>query len=99
MSTSQSCRSQHARTGGFRILKKEQLTPATNRFVLEASWIAKAAQPGQFVMVRVDKHGERIPVTIADFDAQQGTVTIVVQEVGRTSRLIGNLKEGEIILD
>jgi ferredoxin--NADP+ reductase len=83
----------------FRILKKERLTPVTNRFVLDASWVARAAKPGQFVIVRVQKDGERIPVTIADFDAAKGTVTIVVQEVGRTSKLIGSLMEGQTVLD
>ncbi len=86
-------------TGRFRILKKERLTPVTNRFLLEAPWVARAAHPGQFVIVRVVQGGERIPVTIADFDADRGTVTIVVQEVGRTSKLFGALQEGEDVLD
>lgn len=85
--------------GGFRILKKERLTPVTNRFELAAPWVARAARPGQFVIVRVDKCGERIPVTIADVDAGQGTVTVVVQEVGRTSKLFGTLQEGQQLLD
>jgi ferredoxin/flavodoxin---NADP+ reductase len=86
-------------SGRFRILKKERLTPATNRFVLDAPWVARSARPGQFVIVRVHEHGERIPVTIADFDAAQGTVTVVVQEVGRTSKLFGGLMEGQEVLD
>jgi ferredoxin--NADP+ reductase len=90
--------SQHS-CGHFRILKKERLTPVTNRFVIEAPWVARAAKPGQFVIVRVRENGERIPVTIADFDAAQGTVTVVVQEVGRTSKLFGSLMEGEVVLD
>ncbi|MBI2105199.1 MAG: sulfide/dihydroorotate dehydrogenase-like FAD/NAD-binding protein, partial [Candidatus Omnitrophica bacterium] len=84
---------------GFRILKKERLTSVTNRFVLEAPWVARAARPGQFVIVRVHERGERIPVTIADFDPAQGTVTVVVQEVGRTSKLFGALTEGGVVLD
>src|SRR3989338_7861897 len=84
---------------GFRILKKERLTPGTNRFVIEAPWVARAAKPGQFVIVRVHERGERIPVTIADFDPAAGTVTVVVQEVGRTSKLFGSLMEGERVLD
>jgi ferredoxin--NADP+ reductase len=84
---------------GFRILKKERLTPVTNRFLLEAPWVARAARPGQFVIVRVHERGERIPVTIADFDPAQGTVTVVVQEVGRTSKLFGALTEGGVVLD
>src|SRR3989338_831118 len=85
--------------GPFRILKKERLTPVTNRFVLDAPWVARAAQPGQFVIVRVVEGGERIPVTIADFNAQAGTVTVVVQEVGRPSRLFGALQAGGTGLD
>ena len=85
--------------GLFRILKKERLTPVTNRFVLDAPWVARSARPGQFVIVRVQKEGERIPVTIADFDAAKGTVTVVVQEVGRTSKLFGSLMEGQTVLD
>ena len=85
--------------GRFRILKKERLTPVTNRFIVQAPWIARAAQPGQFVIVRVHEQGERIPVTIADFDRTQGTITVVVQEVGRTSKLFGALGEGQSILD
>lgn len=84
---------------GFRILSKERLTPVTNRFVLEAPWVARAAQPGQFVIVRVVEGGERIPVTIADFDAARGTITVVVQEVGRTSKLFGALQAGGTVLD
>lgn len=85
--------------GRFRILKKERLTPLTNRFLLEAPWVARSARPGQFVIVRVVRGGERIPVTIVDFNPAQGTVTIVVQEVGRTSKLFGSLQEGEEVLD
>ena len=96
--SSQGCGTQHT-CGGFRILKKERLTPATNRFVLEAPWVARAARPGQFVIVRVHERGERIPVTIADSDAAKGTITVVVQEVGRTSKLFGGLMEGQAVLD
>ncbi len=83
----------------FRIIMKESLTPVTNRFVIEAPWVARAARPGQFVIVRVHEKGERIPVTLADFDPDQGTITVVVQEVGRTSRLFGALAEGETVMD
>ncbi len=83
----------------FKILRKRELTPVTKFFVVEAPMVARKAQPGQFVIVRVTGNGERIPLTIADSDARAGTVTIVIQEVGKTSRLIGALKEGESILD
>jgi ferredoxin--NADP+ reductase len=75
------------------------LTPVTNRFVVEAPWVARAAKPGQFVIVRVHEHGERIPVTIADFDPAAGTVTVVVQEVGRSSKLFGALQQGQEVRD
>src|SRR3989338_8222496 len=86
-------------TGKFRILKKERLTPVTNRFILDAPWVARSAKPGQFVIVRVHKEGERIPVTIADLDATAGTITVVVQEVVRTSKLFGTLMENQEVLD
>lgn len=86
-------------SGPFRILKKEQLTPATNRFLISAPWVAKAAKPGQFVIVRVIENGERIPVTIADFDREAGTITVVVQEVGRTSKIFGSLLENQVVMD
>ena len=82
-----------------KIIEKRLLTPITKMFRFEASMIASAARPGQFVIVRVREGGERIPLTIADFDAKSGTVTIVVQEVGVTSRLLGAHEEGGNILD
>ena len=81
------------------IIEKRLLTPITKMFRFEAPMIAAAARPGQFVIVRVREGGERIPLTIADFDAKSETVTIVVQEVGVTSRLLGAHKEGDNILD
>jgi ferredoxin--NADP+ reductase len=82
-----------------KIIEKRLLTSVTKMFRVEAPMIAEAAQPGQFVIVRVREGGERIPLTIADFDAKSGLVTIVVQEVGVTSRLLSALKEGDNILD
>jgi ferredoxin--NADP+ reductase len=86
-------------SGPFKILKKERLTPSTNRFLIEAPFVARAARPGQFVIVRVIEDGERIPITIADADSTAGTITVVVQEVGRTSRIFGLLGENENVLD
>jgi len=83
----------------FKILEKRELTPVTKLFVVEAPMVARKARPGQFVIIRVTANGERIPLTIADFDAEAGTVTIVIQEVGKTSRLAGALAEGDEILD
>lgn len=82
-----------------RIRDKLELTPVTRLFVVDAPLVARHAQPGQFVIVRVDEHGERVPISITDFDAEAGTVTLVVQEVGRTSGLLCALQPGEELLD
>ena len=82
-----------------KILEKRSLTPVTKLFRVEASLVASAAKPGQFVIVRVREGGERIPLTIADYDRDKGTLTIVVQEVGTTTRLLGALEVGDDILD
>jgi len=83
----------------YRIVRKRDLTPVTKLFEIEAPLVAKRAQPGHFVIVRANERGERIPLTIADYDREKGTVTIVVQEVGRTSALINDLPEGGSLLD
>jgi len=83
----------------YRIAEKRVLTPVTKMFRVEAPLIARAARPGQFVIVRVHEDGERIPLTIADYDGATGLVTIVVQEVGATTRRLGALEAGESILD
>ncbi len=82
-----------------RIIAKRVLNPVTKLFQVEAPLIAAAAHPGQFVIVRVHADGERIPLTIADYDRERGEITIVVQEVGVTTRRLGALEEGETILD
>ncbi|TVR45648.1 MAG: sulfide/dihydroorotate dehydrogenase-like FAD/NAD-binding protein [Puniceicoccaceae bacterium] len=81
------------------IVEKRVLTPITKLFRVEAPLIARSARPGQFLIVRVREGGERIPLTIADYDAATGLVTIVVQEVGATTRRLGALEPGETILD
>lgn len=83
----------------FRILQRRDLTPITKLYVVQAPLVARKAQPGQFVIVRLDPRGERIPLTIADYDREKGTVTIVIQEVGKTSRDLGRLTAGDSILD
>ncbi len=83
----------------FRILYKEDLTPVLRLFVMEAPEIARKAQPGQFVIVRLDERGERIPLTIADYNREKGTITLVVQEVGASTKQMGRLQAGESILD
>ncbi len=82
-----------------RIIAKRALTPVTKLFRVEAPLIAKAARPGQFVIVRVHEDGERIPLTIAEYDRDKGEIVIVVQEVGVTTRRLGALEVGEEILD
>jgi ferredoxin--NADP+ reductase len=82
-----------------KIIAKQVLGPVTKLFRVEAPMVAAAARPGQFVIVRVHEGGERIPLTIAEYDRDRGEITIVVQEVGVTTRLLGALEEGEAILD
>ena len=81
------------------ILETRQLTPVTKLFRIEAPLIASSAKPGQFVMLRVRDGGERIPITIADYDRVKGTIVIVVQEVGATTKRVCALEAGEQILD
>ena len=82
-----------------RILETRMLTPVTKYFRIDAPLIAASAQPGQFVMLRVRDGGERIPITIADYDRDAGTITIVVQEVGATTRRVCAFEAGDEILD
>ena len=83
----------------YRIIKKDSLNPTVTRMVVEAPLAARGAQPGQFVILRVDEEGERIPLTIAGYDRQAGTVTIIYQIVGATTMALDRLKEGEAIRD
>ncbi len=82
-----------------RILETRRLTPVTKYFRIDAPLIAASAQPGQFVMLRVRDGGERIPITIADYDRAAGTLKIVVQEVGATTKRVCALEAGDEILD
>ncbi|MHB0858660.1 MAG: sulfide/dihydroorotate dehydrogenase-like FAD/NAD-binding protein [Anaerolineae bacterium] len=79
----------------YRILAKETLTPVTKLFVIEAPDVARKAQAGQFIILRATEQGERIPLTIADYDREVGTITIVVQELGKSSTLLGTLQAGD----
>jgi len=83
----------------YEITYKQVLNPVTKMLIVQAPEIAKVCKPGQFVMIRVNETGERIPLTIADFDREKGEITIVFQEVGKTTRLLGSLEKGEYILD
>ena len=81
------------------VIEKQDLTEITKLFVVSAPRVAHNARPGQFVVLRVSETGERVPISITDFDPVAGTITLVVQEVGRTSALICALEEGDEILD
>jgi ferredoxin--NADP+ reductase len=83
----------------FRIVEAAFLAPQIKRFVIEAPRIARKRQAGQFVIVRVYAHGERIPLTIADGDPGRGTITLIVQGVGKTTRLMNALGPGDALLD
>lgn len=82
-----------------KILKKRALAPKVNEYVIESPRIAAHARPGQFVILRVDSEGERIPFTICDYDSLAGTVTILVQEVGYSTAKLAALREGDFIAD
>jgi NAD(P)H-flavin reductase len=81
----------------FTILSKRALTPVSKEYVIAAPDVARKARAGQFVILRVDEEGERIPLTIADYDREEGTITIVVQEIGKTTRHLGILEEGDAL--
>ncbi len=83
----------------YKILKKEILAPTLNLFEIQAPLVAKKARAGQFVILRLDGSGERIPLTIADFDSAKGTITCVFQEVGKTTKQLGTMGEGDCIKD
>ena len=83
----------------YRIVKKEVYSPVTYMWEVEAPDVARMAQPGHFVMVRMNERGERIPLTVADYDRQRGTVTVVIQAVGKSTREMMQLDEGDSILD
>jgi len=83
----------------FRIVKKEPLNPTVVLFEIEAPMIAKKAEPGQFIILRVDENGERIPLTIHDYDREKGTVSIIVQIIGATTFKLNQLNEGDCLHD
>ena len=83
----------------YRIVKKEALKPTVTLYEIEAPMVAKKAEPGQFIILRVDENGERIPITIHDFDREKGTVTIIVQTVGATTEKLSHMKEGDSLQD
>ena len=83
----------------FPIVGKRRLNDTMTLMVVEAPYIARKAQAGQFIILRVNETGERIPLTIADYDREKGTVTIIFQKVGKTTMLLDTLNEGDAILD
>lgn len=83
----------------YKILRKKVLNPTVTLMDIEAPMIAKKAEPGQFIILRADADGERIPLTIADYDRENGTVTIIFQIVGATTEKLNHLNEGEYIQD
>lgn len=83
----------------YKILKKKVLNPTVVLMDIEAPFIAKKAEPGQFIILRVDDKGERIPLTIADYDRERGVVTIIFQIVGKTTKLLSGLNEGDYLCD
>ena len=83
----------------FKIVKKKVLNPTVTLMEIEAPLVARKAEPGQFIILRVSDDGERIPLTVADFDRNAGTVTIIFQIVGATTALLNEKNEGEFISD
>lgn len=79
----------------YRITAKEELSPVTKLFKVRAPEVARKAQPGQFVILRASERGERIPLTVADFDRDAGEITLVFQEVGKTTKLLGTMQVGD----
>lgn len=83
----------------FKIVKKQVLNPTVVLMEIDAPFIARKAEPGQFIMLRISESGERIPLTVADYDREKGTVTIIYQLVGKTTRELSELNEGNYLLD
>jgi len=83
----------------FKIMKKESLNPVTTLFEVEAPEIARRAQAGQFIILRLHEYGERIPLSLADFNPEKGTLTLVVMALGKTTQEISAYQAGDTILD
>ena len=81
----------------YEILLKQDLVPNIHLLKIEAPAVAKKAQPGQFIIIRIDEVGERIPLTIADWDEEEGSITVVFMEVGTTTRRLAQLETGDFI--
>ncbi|MGN1370297.1 MAG: sulfide/dihydroorotate dehydrogenase-like FAD/NAD-binding protein [Aristaeellaceae bacterium] len=83
----------------YKILQKKVLNPSVTLMVIDAPLVARKAEPGQFIILRTDEEGERIPLTIADFDREAGSVTIIFQVVGGSTERLNHLGEGDSIQD
>lgn len=83
----------------FLIKEKKELNPTVTKMVVDAPRVARKAQAGQFIILRVDEEGERIPLTIADYDRENGTITIIFQIIGATTMKLNRLNEGDFIQD
>jgi ferredoxin--NADP+ reductase len=83
----------------YQIREKQVLSETNKLMVVEAPEVAKKSKAGQFIIIRIDEAGERIPLTIADFDPEQGTLTIIFQEVGKSTKKLGTLKVGDALQD
>lgn len=83
----------------YKIIEKTRLNPTVTRITVDAPLIAKKAEPGQFIILRVDEDGERIPLTVADFDRDEGTVTVIYQIVGATTKKLDMLGVGDFVHD
>ena len=83
----------------FKILRKKELNPTVTLMEIEAPRVAKKAEPGQFIILRTDSEGERIPLTIADYDREKGSITIIFQIVGATTEKLNHMNEGECLSD
>ncbi|MGN1307740.1 MAG: sulfide/dihydroorotate dehydrogenase-like FAD/NAD-binding protein [Faecousia sp.] len=83
----------------FKIVRKKELNSAVTLMEIEAPFVAKKAKAGQFIIFRVDEHGERVPLTIAGYDREKGTVTIIFQKVGLSTKMLGEMNEGDYISD
>ncbi len=83
----------------YKILKKRQLNENVVLMDIDAPYVAKKAKAGNFIILRVDEYGERIPLTVADYDREKGIVTIIFQIVGATTKLLSTLKEGDYLQD
>lgn len=83
----------------YKILRKKELNPTVTLMDIEAPLVAAKAEPGQFVILRTDENGERIPLTVADYDRKKGTVTIIFQIVGATTEKLNHMNEGDCLSD